>query len=159
MRQYTSNGRIPGYADPLDLNYFRGTIAQWNKYANPGNTTVTPTPQPSRPGTGSGYSVVVRSGDAISGIAARTGLWPVTAWSVPSGDINRIWPGQTVTYRGRRHADRERRHRHADPRRQERGDLERHLRRFRLATRRPAQWVEEPEPHLSRTAAALLDGR
>ena len=64
MRQYTSNGRIPGYADPLDLNYFRGTTAQWNKYVNPGNTTVTPTPapQPSRPSTGDGYSVVVRSG-------------------------------------------------------------------------------------------------
>ena len=31
-----------------------------------------------------------------AGIAARTGLWPVTAWSVPSGNINRIWPGQTV---------------------------------------------------------------
>lgn len=94
MRQYTSNGRIAGYAGPLDLNYFRGTTAQWNKYANPGNTTVTPAP------AGSGYSVVVRSGDTISGIAARTGLWPVTAWSVPSGNINRIWPGQTVTYRG-----------------------------------------------------------
>ena len=24
----------------------------------------------------------------------------MTAWSVPSGNINRIWPGQTVTYRG-----------------------------------------------------------
>ena len=110
MRQYASNGRINGYAGPLDLNYFRGTHAQWNKYANPGNTTVTPTPaptpqpqpapQPSRPSTGGGYSVVVRSGDTISGIAARTGLWPVSAWSVPSGDINRIWPGQTVTYQG-----------------------------------------------------------
>lgn len=107
MRQYTSNGRIPGYAGPLDLNYFRGTTAQWNKYANPGNTTVTPaptpapqpTPQPSRPGAGSGYSMVVRSGDTISGIAARTGLWPATAWSVPSGNIHRIWPGQTVIYR------------------------------------------------------------
>lgn len=62
MRQYTSNGRIAGYAGPLNLNYFRGTTAQWNKYANPGNTTVTPaptpapqpTPQPSRPGAGSG---------------------------------------------------------------------------------------------------------
>ena len=49
MRQYTSNGRIPGYAGPLDLNYFRGTTAQWNKYANPngGSSTPTPTPQPS----------------------------------------------------------------------------------------------------------------
>ena len=24
----------------------------------------------------------------------------MTAWSVPSGNINRIWPGQTVVYRG-----------------------------------------------------------
>ena len=49
MRQYTSNGRIPGHAGPLDLNYFRGTTAQWNKYANPngGSSTPTPTPQPS----------------------------------------------------------------------------------------------------------------
>ena len=43
---------------------------------------------------GAGYSVVVRSGDTISGIAARTGLWPVTAWSVPSGNIN--WIGYNV---------------------------------------------------------------
>lgn len=45
-------------------------------------------------------SVVVRSGDTMSGIAARTGLYPLSAWSVPSGNINRIWPGQVVTYRG-----------------------------------------------------------
>ncbi|WP_338024090.1 LysM domain-containing protein [Bifidobacterium saguinibicoloris] len=24
----------------------------------------------------------------------------MTAWSVPSGNIHRIWPGQTVTYHG-----------------------------------------------------------
>ena len=61
----------------------RQIALQWNKYTNPGNTTVTPTPaptpQPSRPSTGGGYSVMVRSGDTISGIAARIGLWPVTA--------------------------------------------------------------------------------
>ncbi|WP_163200356.1 MULTISPECIES: hypothetical protein [Bifidobacterium] len=62
--------------------------------------TPAPTPQPSKPSAGSGYSVVVRSGGTISGIAARTGLGPVTAWSVPSGNIHRIWPGQTVVYRG-----------------------------------------------------------
>lgn len=45
-------------------------------------------------------SVVVKSGDTISGIAARTGLYPLTAWRVPSGDINRIYPGQAVTYIG-----------------------------------------------------------
>ena len=42
----------------------------------------------------------VRSGDTISGIAARTGLWPVAAWSVPSGNISLIYPGSIVTYRG-----------------------------------------------------------
>lgn len=43
---------------------------------------------------------VVRSGDTMSAIAARTGLMPVTAWSVPSGNLNVIYPGQTVVYRG-----------------------------------------------------------
>ena len=61
----------------------------------------------SRLGGGSGgtaatgsRSVVVRSGDIMSAIAARTGLQPVSAWRVPSGDINRIYPGQIVTYGG-----------------------------------------------------------
>lgn len=61
----------------------------------------------SRLGGGSGgtaamgsRSVVVRSGDTMSAIAARTGLQPVSAWRVPSGDINRIYPGQIVTYGG-----------------------------------------------------------
>ena len=61
----------------------------------------------SRLGGGSGgtaatgsRSVVVRSGDTMSAIAARTGLQPVSAWRVPSGDVNRIYPGQTVTYGG-----------------------------------------------------------
>lgn len=44
--------------------------------------------------------VTVRSGDTMSAIATRTGLWPLSAWSVPSGNINRIWPGQVVTYNG-----------------------------------------------------------
>ena len=44
--------------------------------------------------------VTVRSGDTMSGIASRTGLWPLSRWSVPSGDINRIYPGQVVTYNG-----------------------------------------------------------
>lgn len=51
-------------------------------------------------GGSGGTSVTVRKGDTMSAIAARTGLWPLSAWSVPSGNINRIWPGQTVTYRG-----------------------------------------------------------
>lgn len=61
----------------------------------------------SRLGGGSGgtaatgsRSVVVRSGDTMCAIAERTGLKPVSAWRVPSGDVNRIYPGQIVTYGG-----------------------------------------------------------
>lgn len=61
----------------------------------------------SRLGGGSGgtaatgsRSVVVRSGDTMGAIAERTGLKPVSAWRVPSGDVNRIYPGQIVTYGG-----------------------------------------------------------
>ena len=43
---------------------------------------------------------VVRSGDTVSDIAERTGLKPASAWRVPSGNINRIYVGQTITYYG-----------------------------------------------------------
>ena len=36
----------------------------------------------------------------ISASAKRTGLYPLSAWRVPSGNINRIYPGQVVVYRG-----------------------------------------------------------
>ena len=42
----------------------------------------------------------MRNGDTMSGIAKRTGLWPLSAWSAPSGNINLIYPGNIVTYRG-----------------------------------------------------------
>ena len=32
MRQYSSHGRLPGYAGDLDLNVFYGDRAAWNKY-------------------------------------------------------------------------------------------------------------------------------
>lgn len=157
MRQYTSNGRLPGYAGPLDLNVFRGEAWQWDKYANPNGTAVrpSPAPRPSVPSVdyealatatirgdyGNGQtrkaalsanyerviqivnrrlgvtsasasipapasvakdvSVTVRSGDTMSGIATRTGLWPLSAWRVPSGNLNLIYPGNIVTYRGK----------------------------------------------------------
>lgn len=43
---------------------------------------------------------VVRAGDTVSDIAERTGLKPASAWRVPSGNINRIYVGQTITYYG-----------------------------------------------------------
>lgn len=52
-------------------------VRQRNKYTNPnGHTTApaskpnNPAPKPSRPNTGNGVSVIVRSGDTISGIVA-----------------------------------------------------------------------------------------
>lgn len=42
--------------------------------------------------------VTVRRGDTMSAIAARTGLYPVSRWRVPSGNVSRIYPGQVVTY-------------------------------------------------------------
>ena len=56
-----------------------------------------------RTGTGTvatGGRYVVRSGDTVSAIAERTGLKPASAWRVPSGNINRIYVGQTITYYG-----------------------------------------------------------
>ena len=51
-------------------------------------------------GNNGGACVVVSSGDTMGAIASRTGRTPASAWSVPSGDINRIWPGQQVCYGG-----------------------------------------------------------
>ena len=49
---------------------------------------------------GGAYCVVVSSGDTMGAIAARSGRTPASAWSVPSGNINAIWPGQRVCYGG-----------------------------------------------------------
>lgn len=91
---------------------YGGTWGEWTGYAsgNPGliyagetvcrgttQQTVTGGQRPS--GTGS-LQVTVQSGDTMSGIAARYGAWPLSSWSVPSGNLNLIYPGQVVTYNG-----------------------------------------------------------
>lgn len=35
MWQYSSNGRVPGYSGPLDLDVWYGDKTTWHKYANP----------------------------------------------------------------------------------------------------------------------------
>lgn len=159
MRQYTSNGVLPGYSGRLDLNIFAGDRTAWRKYANPSGSTATvptpaPTPKPSgidynnlatrtlrgefgnlpqrrtnldtaygsgtydkvqaiinsrynvsgstnqNGGNYSGISHRVQRGETISSIAARYGKYPLSAWKVPSGNINRIYVGQVVTYGG-----------------------------------------------------------
>lgn len=78
--------------DALGANYDK-VMAIVNQRLN-GTTTVV------QQQTTAATRVTVRAGDTMSGIASRTGLWPLSKWSVPSGNINRIWPGQVVTYNG-----------------------------------------------------------
>lgn len=116
MRQYSSNGRLAGYPGPLDLDCFRGGRWQWNLYANPGSAVKPdvvpapaprpvpaparrPVPQPANP-PARRLAVRVRRGDTMWGIASRYGAWPVSAWRVPSGNPNVVYPGQVVTYGG-----------------------------------------------------------
>lgn len=101
MRQYTSNGYVPGYAGRLDLNYFRGERWQWDAYAHGDGANV------SAPETNIGGNVaqsacvVVVSGDTLSGIAERTGLLPWQSWrGYGSGNPAVIYPGETVCYGG-----------------------------------------------------------
>lgn len=108
MRQYTSNGYVNGYVGRLDLNYFRGERWQWDAYATGerkgGGHVVSAAPSAStlaQPSEGASRCVVVSSGDTLSGIAARTGLNPWTAWTgYSSGNPGVIYPGETVCYGG-----------------------------------------------------------
>lgn len=98
MRQYTSTGYISGYTGRLDLNYFRGEKWQWDAYA-----TGERDGGADRPAGGASVRqcVAVASGDTLSGIAARTGLQPWTAWTgYASGDPGLIYPGEIVCYGG-----------------------------------------------------------
>lgn len=108
MRQYTSNGYVAGYAGRLDLNYFRGERWQWDAYATGDRkggahvgSAAPPVHAPSQRVEGVSRCVVVSSGDTLSGIAARTGLHPWSAWfGYRSGNPGVIYPGETVCYRG-----------------------------------------------------------
>lgn len=108
MRQYSSNGRVNGYGGRLDLNYFRGERWQWDAYATGdrksggyAGSAVPPASAPAQSGEVVSRCVVVSSGDTLSGIAARTGLHPWSAWiGYRSGNPGVIYPGETVCYRG-----------------------------------------------------------
>ena len=118
MRQYTSNGYVSGYSGRLDLDYFRGERWQWDAYARgdgakavapkpkavaPKPKAVAPKPKAvaPKPNVSRETCVVVRRGDTLSGIAARTGLQPYQAWrGYRSGNSAVIYPGETVCYGG-----------------------------------------------------------
>lgn len=90
-------GNLPQRRTNLDTAYGSGTYDRVQAIVNQRFGGTSSTQQSSGSG---GTAVTVRAGDTISAIATRTGLYPLTAWSVPSGNINRIWPGQVVRYNG-----------------------------------------------------------
>lgn len=105
MRQYSGTGVVNTWS-PIDLNIFRGDAWQWDLYANPTGSTApapaTPAPvQPSKPQTNTGgISHVMQWGETIWGLAVAHNAWPLSAWHTPSGDINRYYVGDVVTYGG-----------------------------------------------------------
>lgn len=107
MRQYSGTGVVNTWS-PIDLNVFRGDAWQWDLYANPTGGSAPPAapaapvqpsdPQPT-PSTG-GISHVMQWGETIWGLAVAYNAWPLSAWHTPSGDINRYYVGDVVTYGG-----------------------------------------------------------
>lgn len=101
MRQYTSNGYVPGYAGRLDLNYFRGERWQWDAYAHGDGANVSVSETNTGGNVAQSACVVVTPGDTLSGIAERTGLLPWQSWhGYVSGNPAVIYPGETVCYGG-----------------------------------------------------------
>lgn len=101
MRQYTSNGYVPGYAGRLDLNYFRGERWQWDAYARGDGANVSVPETNTGGNVAQSACVVVASGDTLSSIAERTGLLPWQSWyGYASGNPAVIYPGETVCYGG-----------------------------------------------------------
>lgn len=91
-------GNLPQRRTNLDTAYGTGAYDRVQTIVNQlmgGGANTTPAPA-----SGRAISHRVNAGETISGIAARYGAYPITAWRVPSGDINRIWPGQQVCYGG-----------------------------------------------------------
>lgn len=106
IRQYSSNGRLPGYGGALDLNLAYMDAAAWKRYANPGSKPAPapkpkPAPAPKPAPKPAGRTYTVKAGDTLSGIASKYG----TSWQelqringIP--DANRIYPGQVLRLPG-----------------------------------------------------------
>ena len=69
-----------------------------------GGSTAPATPAPVQPSTPpantNGISHVMQWGETIWGLAVANNAWPLSAWHTPSGDINRYYVGDVVTYGG-----------------------------------------------------------
>lgn len=80
IHQFTSNGRLEGYAGRLDLDVFYGSRDDWMKYAAPQGAEAAPAPdpvkasKPSAPAALPTSRYVVKAGETLSGIAAAHGM-------------------------------------------------------------------------------------
>lgn len=84
MQQYTSNGRLPGYDGPLDLDRFFGTPQAWDAYAG-------------SEGGGGEIIYIVQPGDTLSEIAVRYGTtYQQLAQINGIANPNLIYPGQRI---------------------------------------------------------------
>ena len=106
IRQYSSNGRLPGYGGALDLNLAYMDRNAWKRYANPSGKSPAPAhapkpkpaaPKPAaKPGT-----YTVKAGDTLSGIAARFGTsWQELQRINGLANANLIFPGQVLRLPG-----------------------------------------------------------
>ena len=104
IRQYTSTGYLDGWAGALDLNKAYIDRGQWLAYAHAdGVPSAKPAPVPTTPSkpsatiSGVTSTYTVRSGDTLSGIAAKYGTtYQHLAQINGIADPNVIFPGQTL---------------------------------------------------------------
>ncbi len=101
MWQYTSNGRVYGWAGGVDLSEFYGDIAAWNRYAASHAAVppvVAPAPAPVRNPT---VWYTVMRGDTLSSIGYRHGVsWPSIAQANSIRPPYTIYPGQRLALSG-----------------------------------------------------------
>lgn len=106
IRQYSSTGRLPGWGGNLDLNLAYMDRNAWLKYASPSGSKPSPAPAPSKPApkpkpAAKPGTYTVRSGDTLSGIAAKFGTsWQELQRINGLANANLIFPGQVLTLPG-----------------------------------------------------------
>lgn len=103
MWQYTSKGRLQGYSNDLDLNYFYGDTTAWDKYAGGSPSGNSSNSHQINTDTNAGTEIVytVVSGDTLSGIASKYGTtYQRLAEYNNIGDPNKIYPGQQIKIPG-----------------------------------------------------------
>ena len=79
-----------------------GSVRQPDRRRHAPSTPAPPAPaQTSKPQTNTGgITHTMQWGETIWGLAVAHNAWPLSAWHTPSGDINRYYAGDVVTYGG-----------------------------------------------------------